>query len=477
MGGCVWNEVAHAGSAGASPHRSGIGGAEVRAKENALVYLSAPRVNPPLHRLLRECPVVVTGMGAFCGAGTSAGELWQAVLRGESPADWLPEELSPAGLKVVGIRATTPPLTRLTRKLDRSAQLAHAAATEAWHAAQLNTHPVAPERVGVFVGTSRGAVGKLVEACAGGLQPPSAACDSSDPIRPAHPQRDGCKPPARPSDAAHCSLANVSGMLSLAFPAHGPALTVSATCASGAAAIALAAQQILLGTVDVAMAGGAEAPLNPLVIAQLHAAGILGHDENPRLTCKPFDAARNGIVLGEGASFLILESQASARRRGARMLARLSGWALAAEGGERVGMDRTGASLSRVITESLAMAGVAPAELGCVNAHGTGTLLNDLAEANALRLALGQAAARVPCASTKAVTGHCLGASAALEAVICLQAIQTGHLPGTTNCSTLDPAVRLNVLRASRDFPAVQSALSVSAGFWGNQAALVFQPA
>ena len=428
----------------------------MRAKGNALLYLSAPRMNPPLlHRLLRENPVVVTGLGAFCGAGTSVAELWQAVLRGESPADWLAAEISPAGMHVAGCRAPDPPLTRLTRKMDRSAQLAHAAALEAWRAARLDTQPVASERIGVFVGTSRGAVGKLADAMA--REP-----------------RAGCEPPARPSDAAHCSLANISGMLSLAFPAHGPALTVSATCASGAAAIALAAQQILLGTVDVALAGGAEAPLTPLVIAQLQATGILGHDADPRWTCKPFDIARNGIVLGEGAGFLVLESLASAQRRGAHILARLAGWALAAEGAERVGMDRTGASLSRVIAEALAMAGVPPAELGYVNTHGTGTVLNDIAEANALRTALGDAAMRVPCSSTKGVTGHCLGASAALEAVIAIQAMQEGRLPGTANCGSLDPEVKLNLLRASSGPVEVSSVLSVSAGFWGNQAALVF---
>jgi len=181
-------------------------------------------------------------------------------------------------------------------------------------------------------------------------------------------------------------------------------------------------------------------------------------------------------VLGEGAGFLVLESQASAQRRGANILARLAGWALAAEGGERVGMDATGASLSRVLTEALTLAGMAPTELGYVNAHGTGTVLNDRAEANALRLALGDAAARVPCSSTKAVTGHCLGASAALEAVIAIQAIREGRLPGTANCDSMDPGVKLNLLRGSVAAP-VESAMSVSAGFWGNQAALVFQPA
>ncbi|MFM8470676.1 MAG: beta-ketoacyl-[acyl-carrier-protein] synthase family protein, partial [Limisphaerales bacterium] len=335
-----------------------------------------------------------------------------------------------------------------------SAQLAHAAATEAWQTAQLDTKPVAPERVGVFVGTSRGAVGKLTDACISDAKSSSRQ--------------------ARPSDAAHCSLANISGMLSLAFAALGPALTVSATCASGAAAVALAAEQILLGKVDVAIAGGAEAPLHPLVIAQLHAAGILGHDADPRLTCKPFDAARNGIVLGEGAGFLVLESHASAQRRKATVLARVAGWALAAEGTERVGMDRTGASLSRVITEALALAGVAPTHLGYINAHGTGTVLNDLAEANALGAALGEAASRVPCSSTKATTGHCLGAGAALEAIICIAALQKRGLPGTANCLRPDAAVKLNLLRASQESP-VRSALSISAGFWGNQAALVFQ--
>ncbi|NBR85364.1 MAG: beta-ketoacyl-[acyl-carrier-protein] synthase family protein [Verrucomicrobia bacterium] len=417
-----------------------------------MVYLSAPRVNPPLlHSLLRESPVVVTGMGVFCGAGASVRELWATVLHGESPAVWLPDHLSPSGHRIAAVRATEPPVTRLTRKMDRSAQLAYAAAAEAWHAAQLDLRPVAPERIGVFVGTSRGAVGKLAECV----------------VTPNLPR-------ARPSDAAHCSLANISGMLSLAFPAHGPALTVSATCASGAAAIVVAAQQILLGEVDVALAGGAEAPLNPIVIAQLHATGILGHATDPHLTCKPFDTARNGIVLGEGAGFLVLESQASALRRSASCLARLTGWALAAEGSERVGMDRTGASLSRVITESLRMAEITPTQLGYLNAHGTGTVLNDLAEANALGLALGEAVANIPCSSTKAVTGHCLGASAALEAVIAMLAMKEGILPGTVNCRELDREANLNVLQAAQTVQ-VNSVLSISAGFWGNQAALVFQ--
>ena len=425
-------------------------------------------MNPPLlHHLLRENPVIVTGLGAFCGAGASAAELWQAVLRGESPADWLPTDCAPTGLPIAACRAANPPLTRLTRKLDRSAQLAHAATLEAWRTAELDTRPVAPERIGIFVGTSRGAVGKLADSVAAeGRRRPPVGNDGNPP-----PHLAGYR--ARPSDAAHCSLANISGMLSLAVPARGPALTVSATCASGAAAIALAAQQILLGTVDVAIAGGAEAPLNPLVIAQLHAAGILGHDADPRRTCKPFDAARNGIVLGEGAGFLVLESQASAQRRGASALARLAGWALGAEGEERVGMDPTGVSLSRVLLEALALAGVAPSNLGYVNAHGTGTVLNDRAEANALHLTLGDATTHVPCSSTKAVTGHCLGASAALEAVIAIQALREGRLPGTANCETPDPEVKLNLLRASAEVR-VSSALSVSAGFWGNQAALAF---
>ena len=427
---------------------------EVRAKVSNLPYFSAPRVNPrPLQRLLRDIPVVVTGMGAYCGAGTSVMELWQTVLRGESPADWLPAAVAPAGFRVAGIRAADPPSARLARKMDRSAQLALAAAAEAWRTAQLDKQRARPERTGIVVGTSRGAVGKLAESI------PQAAANR-----------------ARPSDAVHCSLANVSGMLSLAFPAHGSALTVTATCASGAVAIAMAAEQILLGHADVVLAGGTEAPLNPLVIAQLHAAGILGYAADPRLTCRPFDIARNGIVLGEGAGFLVLESLASAQRRGAPVIARLAGWALAAEGEARAGMAHSGASLSRVITEALTLADIAPPHLGYVNAHGTGTVLNDLAEANALHTALAEAAVRVPCSSTKAITGHCLGASAALEAIVAIQAMREGCLPGSANCAQPDPQVRLNLLRTATA-ATVNSALSLSAGFWGNQAALAFQPA
>ena len=426
---------------------------EVRAKVRNLPYFSAPRVNPrPLQRLLRDIPVVVTGMGAYCGAGTSVMELWQTVLRGESPADWLPAAVAPAGFRVAGIRAADPPPARLTRRMDRSAQLALAAAAEAWRTAQLDKQRARPERTGVVVGTSRGAVGKLAESI------PQAAANR-----------------ARPSDAVHCSLANVSGMLSLAFPAHGPALTVTATCASGAVAIAMAAEQILLGHADVVLAGGTEAPLNPLVIAQLHAAGILGYAADPRLTCRPFDIARNGIVLGEGAGFLVLESLASAQRRGAPVIARLAGWALAAEGEARAGMAHSRASLSRVITEALTLADIAPPHLGYVNAHGTSTPYNDRLETLAIKRCFGDHAYKMAVSSTKSMTGHLLGGAGGLEAGITALAVHHQVAPPTINLDAPDPECDLDYVPKTSRPMAIRHALSNSFGFGGTNASLLFK--
>jgi 3-oxoacyl-(acyl-carrier-protein) synthase len=254
--------------------------------------------------------------------------------------------------------------------------------------------------------------------------------------------------------------------------ACGPALTVSAACASAAAAIALAAEQLLLGHAEVALAGGAEAPLHPLVLAQLTAAGVLGEAASADLICRPFDRNRNGTVLGEGAAFLVIETEAGARKRGATMLARVSGWAFGAEGGERTGISEDAASLVRTMQKSLALAGLKPDEIGYVNAHGTGTELNDRQETVACQRVFG--AQTPPTSSIKPVTGHCMGAAAALEAVVCIEVLRRGMLPPTPNWQTPDPACALDIIAGKARAASVQHVISNSSGFWGNNATLIF---
>jgi 3-oxoacyl-[acyl-carrier-protein] synthase II len=265
--------------------------------------------------------------------------------------------------------------------------------------------------------------------------------------------------------AATGTVACMSGLLAQQLDAAGPGFTVSATCSSGANAIALAAQQLLLGEADVVIAGGSDAPVHPLVLRGLESAGMLGS------SCRPFDERRDGLVIGEGAGFLVLERQSHAHQRGAEVLARLDAWATGVDGRGRTGIREDGSGLVDVLGRSLELAGLQPGEIGYVNAHGTATELNDRVEAATLARVFGDT---VPVSSTKAATGHCLGGTPAIEAIIAVQALRSGLLPPTSglgkiaaDCAGIDLVV--GGARETR----VAHVVSDSIGFWGYHACLV----
>lgn len=398
--------------------------------------------------------VVVTGLGAITAAGRGVPALWEAVLQGTSLAQWREAqrtgEMRSAVCSVPRLELDLPKLGRL-RQLDRSVQLAGVAALEAWQDAALSGRGLIPERIAIFVGSSRGPLGTVLDS--------HTAYTAGKRVR--------------PSFAPNNTFGCISGALSTIFEARGPCLTISAACASSAMALALASQQIIAGTVDVALAGGADAPLHDLLLAQLRSARVLASHPDPRLACRPFDATRNGAVLGEGAAFLVLESLASVRKRGASIHARLAGWAMNSEGSERTGMSADNASLYRSMCDALTVAAAAPTDVGYINAHGTGTQLNDRMEAEAINR-LGAGKLRIPTSSTKPVTGHCMGAAAAIEAVISVLALERQSLPPSANCEEPAEDCPLDlVLNRSRQC-AVKAVLSNSAGFWGNNASLVF---
>lgn len=397
--------------------------------------------------------VVITGLGAFTAVGPTVQDLWEAVRVGRTQAQW--HEFN--GQRIPVCAAADPeleaPELRRLRRMDRSIQFAGVAAWEAWNDAGLIEQAPAPERIAIFAGTSRGPLGTVLDS------------------QRAHAAGERIRPSVAPNSTIGC----LSGSLSTVFGARGPCLTISVACASGAAALALAAQQILSGTVDVALAGGAEAPLCDLILAQLQSARVLASHHEPRLACRPFDSARNGTVIGEGAAFLVLESLASARQRGARIYARLAGWAIGSEGSERTGISEESECLRRNMSEALAMAQLPVEALGYINAHGTGTDLNDRMEACAISKAFAGSRKDLATSSTKAVTGHCLGATAAIEAVISVLALEHQCLPPTANCfeQAADCPIEL-VLGQAKD-SAFTAALSNSAAFWGNNASLLFR--
>ncbi|MFN0066303.1 MAG: beta-ketoacyl-[acyl-carrier-protein] synthase family protein [Limisphaerales bacterium] len=404
--------------------------------------------------LLRQTPLAVTGYGAVSAAGDSPAKLWQAAAAGVSPAKWRDFPIG-GGSRAVAVCAAEgsdsgDPALHPVRRMDRSAQLGWIAAGQALDMAGLKENPDGLE-IGVIAGTSRGPVSRLAEGFA----------------------RVGARRHP-PSLAADCTLASLTGVLAQGFRLTGVGATVSATCASAAAAIALAAEQLLLGKADAMLAGGAEAPLTPLVIAQLGAAGLLGSHAEAARTCRPFDSTRNGLCLGEGAAFLVLETAAAAARRGAVLHGLLAGWAGGVANAGRTGVRDAGRGLAGGARRALTRAGLTPDAVDYVNAHGTGTRLNDAAEAQAMREIFGERAAVLPCSSTKPVTGHCLGATPALEAVIALEALRHQVIPPTANCLHPDPDCPINPQPLQARPARLTHVMSNSLGFWGYHVSLIF---
>jgi 3-oxoacyl-[acyl-carrier-protein] synthase II len=407
--------------------------------------------------MMCERTIVVTGMGVAAAAGDSPEDLWRAVVRGKSPAVAFSDPTSPGSPTIAACVAQGPDAAamglRRSHRMDRCVQLALEAAVQAHADAGLDRNPPDPSALGIMAGTSRGPMAKWTES-----------------LDQARSGRDRLPPTL----AANSTLDCLSGALSMALGAGGPCLTVSATCASAAHAIAVAAQQIVLGEAEIMVAGGADAPLRDAVIRLTLATGILGSHADPRQACRPFDVTRDGTLIGEGAAFLVLESLDSARRRGAAVHARLLGWAMAADTTHRVSPREDGDGLVRAMRRALHVGGLDPEEIDYINAHGTGTPLNDRIEALAMRRLLGDRLDRVACSSTKPVTGHCLGASAALEAVITILSLRHQIAPPSANCLDLDPECRLDVVTdKARPMP-MKVAMSNSLGFWGKNGSLIF---
>jgi 3-oxoacyl-[acyl-carrier-protein] synthase II len=204
----------------------------------------------------------------------------------------------------------------------------------------------------------------------------------------------------------------------------------------------------------------------------MKSAGLLGYNENDEKTCKPFDIDRNGLVVGEGAGFLVIESSDHAIKRGAYPLAKLSGWASGLSQSGKVGVEESGEGLAKTINNSIIMAQIDPSEINYINAHGTGTILNDLCESKAFNQIEGLS--NVPVSSIKPITGHCLGASPGLEAVLSVMSLKECYLPHTTNLENPDPQINLNLVKGTSQKVKMNHVLSTSLGFWGNHASILF---
>lgn len=402
--------------------------------------------------------VVVTGIGAITPIGHGAAGLWAGVERNRSAVRCIDRfDASPfpsrMAAQVDDFDAADHVDARRARRLDRFSAMAIAAARMAAADAQLPLGATAGARTGIWIGSALGGTAYAEEQHAGFL------------ARGVH----GVAPTLALTVFGGAAASNVAIDLGITGPAVGNANS----CASGAAAIGDAFHAIRDGTVDAALAGGAEAPLAPLTFGAFAMIRVLSkRNDDPGTASRPFDADRDGFVMAEGAALLALEERGAAERRGARILAELRGFGASNDAYHMTAPRPDGREAAHAVTSALADAGALPDEVDYVSAHASGTPLNELAEASALHLALGAHVANVPISGTKGLHGHALGASGAIEAAITVLALDRAVLPGTCNLFELDPRLRLEVLREARP-QAARLALSTSFGFGGMNAALL----
>jgi 3-oxoacyl-[acyl-carrier-protein] synthase II len=267
-----------------------------------------------------------------------------------------------------------------------------------------------------------------------------------------------------------------AALISLAHGFTGPSLCVATACATGANAVGEAFRMVRDGSCDVVVAGAAEAAITPTAMAAFARMGALsGRNDDPGTASRPFDVARDGFVMGEGAGFLVLEDRDRAEARGARILGEVAGYGRTCDAHHITAPDETGAGAAACVRLALADAGLDPAAVGHVNAHGTSTPLNDAAEARALAAVFGPGA--VPVTSTKGVTGHLIGAAGAVEAAVALACAAQGVVPAVGGTTEVDPDLPVDVVVGRpREVP-VAPVVSTSFAFGGHNAALVLVPA
>ena len=403
--------------------------------------------------------VVVTGLGATTPLGGDVASTWAALLAGKSGVRLLTEdwrELLPVHFAA---RVATEPADQMERvemrRLDRSEQFALIASREAWKDA--GAPELDKERLGVVIASGIGGVITLL--------------DQFDNLK--EKGARGVSPHTVPMLMPNGPAANVGLELQAKAGVHTP---VSA-CASGAEAIGYALEMIRNNRADIVVSGGVEAAIHQRPMAGFAAMKALStRNDAPERASRPYDADRDGFVLGEGGGVLVLEEYEHAKARGAKIYCELVGQGLSSDGYHIAAPDPDGAGVQRAIKFALQDAKLSTKDIVHLNAHATSTPAGDVAEANALRLALGKDSDHVAVSATKSMTGHLLGGAGAIESVFIVKALQERLAPPTINIENLDPAVTIDVVRDTpRQLPAGQiAALNDSFGFGGHNVVLAF---
>ena len=405
--------------------------------------------------------VVVTGTGTVTSLGHSTRTTWEAVKAGRSGVRRI-QAFDPTGnpsqvaSEVIDWHPEQWIERKEARRMGRFVQFAMVAAQEAIGEAGLAIEDGMRDQVGVLLSTAIGGL-EQIEESGRVLQERGPGRVSPFTI------------PMMIGDMA-------AGQVAIATGARGPNYSIASACASGAHAIGEAYETIRRGDAVAMIAGGTESAITPLALAAFCAVrAVTSWSGDPAQASRPFDLERDGFVMGEGAGVLVLEELEAARRRGAPILAEVVGYAATADASHITAPDPVGAGAALAMRRSLQKAKVDPATVSYINAHGTATQLGDVAETLAIKDVFGDSARRIPVSSTKSMLGHLLGAAGAVEAVICIKAIQEGVAPPTINLDHPDPQCDLDYVPGEARELEVEVALSNSFGFGGHNATLAFR--
>ena len=405
--------------------------------------------------------IVVTGVGATTPLGGDARSTWKALLAGESgistiDKEWVAQYELPVTFagqaKVNAAEVLTP---QEIKRLDPSSQFALIAAREAW--ADAGTPDVAPERLAVEYATGIGGVWTLL--------------DAYDALKEKGPRR------VLPMTIPMLMPNGPAAAIGMDIAARGGVRTAVSACASSTEAVANAIARLQSGEIDVVVAGGCEAGIHPLPLAAFSAMHALSRrNDNPAGASRPYDVNRDGFVMGEGAGALVLETEAHAKARGAKIYAELVGGSVTSDAHHITAPDPEGTGAARAVSAALKQANAKPEDVVHINAHATSTPVGDIAEYTALLRVFGDHLSKIAVSATKSSTGHLLGGAGAIEAIFTVLALAERTAPPTINLENQDPAIPLDVVTSPRALPEGPIlAISTSFGFGGHNAVIAFR--
>ncbi|HML67838.1 MAG TPA: beta-ketoacyl-ACP synthase II [Clostridia bacterium] len=404
--------------------------------------------------------VFITGIGAVSPLGMTARESFSAAVAGKSGIS-APEQFSSEITQIFAagqIKDFSPePYVgkREAKRMARFTQMAIVAAAQAWEEAGLNPEEYDPERVGVVLGSGMGGLDVICEQYA---------------------ELVNNGPRSVSSFFIPKAIVNTTaGLIAIRYGLNGPCYSIVTACASGADAIGHAYYAVREGRADAMLVGGAESVMIELAVQGFHQMGALSESGDVARASIPFDREREGFVIGEGAAFLLLESEASVKKRGAKPLGSLAGYAQTCDAHHITAPQPEGKQAARAMAEAIRDAGIAKEQIGYINAHGTSTPLNDATESAAIESCFGAHANVLKVSSTKSMTGHMLGAAGAFEAVLSLLALNEGVAPPTIGLEHEDEVCRLNYAKGTAQKIECDYALSNSFGFGGHNSCLVIK--